>query len=79
MTPLTRFVKHNSLTLAFGTGFLLTLAGQAVSGHADFNNQLVAEGLHPLSFWQYLATSDFAVEGVDDGGGVGVGRAVAVG
>ncbi|MGW3151171.1 DUF6766 family protein, partial [Streptomyces sp. NPDC001177] len=39
-----RFVKHDSLTLALGTGFLLTLAGQAVSGHADFNNQLVTDG-----------------------------------
>ncbi|GAA3588299.1 DUF6766 family protein [Streptomyces osmaniensis] len=62
MTALTQFVKHNSLTLAFGTGFLVTLTGQAVSGHADFNNQLVAQGLHPLTFWQYLATSDFAVD-----------------
>ncbi|MDT7841815.1 DUF6766 family protein [Streptomyces justiciae] len=62
MNRLTRFAKHNSLTLAFGTGFLLTLVGQAVSGHADFNNQLVTDGLHPLGFLQYLATSDFAVD-----------------
>ncbi|MFF7977002.1 DUF6766 family protein [Streptomyces sp. NPDC007905] len=62
MSRLTRFVKHNSLTLAFGTGFLLTLAGQAVSGHADFNNKLVTDGLQPVGFLKYLTTSDFAVD-----------------
>ncbi|MFG3024885.1 DUF6766 family protein [Streptomyces sp. NPDC048254] len=62
MNRLTRFVSHNSLTLAFGTGFLLTLAGQAVSGHADFDNQLVTDGLHPIGFLYYLTTSDFAVD-----------------
>ncbi|MFF4041181.1 DUF6766 family protein [Streptomyces sp. NPDC001816] len=62
MSRLTQFVKHNSLTLAFGIGFLLTLAGQAVSGHADFNNQLVTDGLQPIGFLPYLATSDFAVD-----------------
>ncbi|MGC0330674.1 hypothetical protein RKD23_003664 [Streptomyces sp. SAI-170] len=62
MSRLTRYLKHNGLTLAFGAGFLLTVAGQAVSGHAEFNNQLVADGLHPLSFPDYLATSDFAVD-----------------
>ncbi|MFJ6121590.1 DUF6766 family protein [Streptomyces sp. NPDC092129] len=62
MSRLSRFVKHNGLTLAFGTGFLLTLVGQAVSGHADFNDQLVTDGLQPISFLPYLATSDFAVD-----------------
>ena len=62
MNRLTRFGKHNGLTLAFGTGFLLTLAGQAVAGHADFNDQLITDGLQPMGFLQYLATSDFAVD-----------------
>ncbi|CAL9506261.1 DUF6766 family protein [Streptomyces sp. enrichment culture] len=57
-----RFLKHNGLTLAFGTGFLLTLVGQAVAGHADFNNRLVADGMHPLSLPAYLTSSDFAVD-----------------
>ncbi|GHG99454.1 DUF6766 family protein [Streptomyces lanatus] len=62
MSRPTRFLKDNGLTLAFGTGFLLTLAGQAVSGHADFNNQLVADDLQPIGFLPYLTTSDFAVD-----------------
>ncbi|WP_369214736.1 DUF6766 family protein [Streptomyces flavofungini] len=59
---LPRFLRHNGLTLAFGAGFLLALAGQAVAGHADFNNQLIADDLPPLSFGGYLLSSDFAVD-----------------
>ncbi|MGA4844164.1 DUF6766 family protein [Streptomyces sp. G45] len=55
-------MRDNGLTLAFGTGFLLTLAGQAVAGRAELNNRLVAEDLHPVSFGGYLLTSDFAVD-----------------
>lgn len=62
MNRLKRCVKDNGLTLAFGAGFVLTLIGQAVSGHADFNNQLVTDGLQPIDFLPYLTTSDFAVD-----------------
>ncbi|CAL9406488.1 hypothetical protein SUDANB105_01561 [Streptomyces sp. enrichment culture] len=57
-----RFLRENSLGLAFLTAFLIALAGQAVAGHADFNNQLTSEGLAPVSLSAYLATSDFAVD-----------------
>ncbi|GGT33354.1 hypothetical protein GCM10010271_41550 [Streptomyces kurssanovii] len=60
--PVWRFLYHNSLGLAFLVAFLLALAGQAVAGHAEFNNQLVADGLSPVSFGAYLASSDFAVD-----------------
>ncbi|MBW5420111.1 hypothetical protein GKQ77_00760 [Streptomyces sp. BG9H] len=62
MTRDRSFLRDNSLTLVFGTGFLLTLAGQAIAGHADFNNQLIAEDLHPVTFGGYLLSSDFAVD-----------------
>ncbi|MFF1379773.1 DUF6766 family protein [Streptomyces sp. NPDC058308] len=62
MSRARRFLRENSLTLAFGAGFLLTLAGQAIAGHAEFNNQLVAGDLAPMSFGGYLLTSDFAVD-----------------
>ena len=62
MTGPRRFLRDNGLTLAFGAAFLLSLAGQAVAGHADFNNQLIAEDLQPLSFGGYLLSSDFAVD-----------------
>ncbi|MFH8487216.1 DUF6766 family protein [Streptomyces longisporoflavus] len=62
MKPIWRFLRGNGLTLAFGTGFVLALAGQAIAGHAEFNNDLIAGQLHPVSFGGYLLTSDFAVD-----------------
>ncbi|MFK8906181.1 DUF6766 family protein [Streptomyces sp. YS-3] len=56
------FWKDNSLTLAFGTAFLLTLLGQALSGHAEFNEQLSVGDYQQLSFGEYLMSSDFAVD-----------------
>lgn len=57
-----RFVRHNSLGLLFMAAFLICLAGQAVAGHAEFNNQLRTDGMAPLTFGAYLTTSDFAVD-----------------
>ncbi|MEV7180695.1 DUF6766 family protein [Kitasatospora sp. NPDC093679] len=57
-----RFLRNNGLTLAFGTAFLLALAGQAAAGQADLNNQLVAAGLQPLGLGAYLTSSQFAVD-----------------
>ncbi|MEU2588060.1 DUF6766 family protein [Streptomyces avermitilis] len=57
-----QFVRDNALTLAFGTAFLLALTGQALVGHAEFNQSLVVDELAPVSFGAYLASSDFAVD-----------------
>ncbi|WP_237296957.1 DUF6766 family protein [Streptomyces sp. 3211] len=62
MSGLKRFVRENGLTLAFGTGFLLSLAGQSIAGHAELNSILTAQSLQPLSFPAYLFTSDFMVD-----------------
>lgn len=56
-----KWLKDNSLALAFLIMFLLALAGQAVAGHLDFNDRLRAEGADPVSLLQYVASSDFAV------------------
>ncbi|RSS84151.1 DUF6766 family protein [Streptomyces sp. WAC06614] len=61
-TPRRRFWRDNSLTLAFGIAFLVVLACQAVAGHAEFNEQMTVDGLQPLSFPEYLTSSDFAVD-----------------
>lgn len=60
MTP--RFARENALGLVFGTAFLLALGGQAVAGHAEFNNQLTADGFQTVGFGAYLTSSDFAVD-----------------
>ncbi|MFF3215632.1 DUF6766 family protein [Streptomyces sp. NPDC002886] len=62
MSGFKRFVRENGLTLAFGTGFLLTLTGQSIAGHAELNSILTAQSLQPLSFPDYLFTSDFMVD-----------------
>lgn len=62
MSAVGRFLRDNGLTLAFGTAFLLALAGQAAVGRADLNSQLVAAGLQPLDPAGYLTSSQFAVD-----------------
>ncbi|GCB45524.1 DUF6766 family protein [Streptomyces sp. NL15-2K] len=57
-----RFLRHNSLGLFFLVTFLIALVGQTVAGRAEFNNQLVADGLAPAGFAAYLTSSDFAVD-----------------
>jgi len=56
------FVRNNALSLAFGALFLITLVGQAVSGVADFNAQQVADGLPQVGFLDYVTSSSFAVD-----------------
>jgi hypothetical protein len=57
-----RFLKDNGLTLAFTLLLLLSLAGQAVSGVAEYNSQAVADGVDQISLLTYLGTSDFGVD-----------------
>ena len=56
------FVRNNALSLAFGALFLITLVGQAISGVADFNAQQVADGLPQVGFLDYVTSSSFAVD-----------------
>jgi hypothetical protein len=57
-----RFLRDNGLSLTFGLLFLGALVGQAVAGHADYNNQQVAEGAPEITFWSYVVSSEFAVD-----------------
>ncbi len=56
------FVRNNALGLTFGGLFLASLVGQAVSGVADFNAQQVSEGLQPVSLLDYVTSSSFGVD-----------------
>jgi hypothetical protein len=56
------FLKENSLTLVFGVFFLIVLFFQAVSGHADYNQQQVTDGLPPVSFGRYVTSASFGVD-----------------
>jgi hypothetical protein len=62
MTAERSFVKDNALGLAFGAFFVVTLVGQAISGTADYNAQQVTNGLEPVSFLDYVTSSSFGVD-----------------
>jgi hypothetical protein len=62
MTAGRGFMKDNALGLAFGGLFVVTLVGQAISGTADFNAQQVANGLEPVSLLEYVTSSSFGVD-----------------
>jgi hypothetical protein len=57
-----RVLGNCSLTLVFAAAFLLALVGQAFTGHAEFNQRQLAEGLQQASLLQYVTSSDFGVD-----------------
>ncbi len=57
-----RFLRDNSLSLGFGLIFLLALLGQAVAGHADYNDQQIAHHDDPVSLGHYVTSSSFAAD-----------------
>lgn len=57
-----RILRDNGLGIVFGLLFLASLAGQAISGLADYNNHQIADGGQVLTLGQYLTSSDFAVD-----------------
>ena len=57
-----RRLRDNSLGLVFGLLFVLVLAGQAIAGHADYNQQQVTEGLERISLVRYLTSASFGVD-----------------
>src|SRR3954464_11362771 len=56
------FLRANALSVGFGAVFLATLLGQAISGTAAYNAQQIADGLEPVSFLDYVTSSSFAVD-----------------
>jgi hypothetical protein len=54
-----RFLRQNSLSIVFLVLFLAALSGQAVAGHADFNEEQVRHGDPEMSLSRYLVSSDF--------------------
>jgi hypothetical protein len=54
-----RFLRENSLSIVFLLLFLGALTGQAIAGHADFNEEQVRHGDPEISIGRYLVSSDF--------------------
>ncbi|MDQ3740317.1 MAG: hypothetical protein M3389_05155 [Actinomycetota bacterium] len=59
---MSRFVRENSLGLAFLALFLAALVGQAFVGHSDFNHDQVAHQDDTMSLWRYVTSSAYWVD-----------------
>jgi hypothetical protein len=57
-----RWVRENALGLVFGTLFLIVLAGEAMAGHAQYNQQQLTEGLPAISLGRYLTSASFGAD-----------------
>jgi hypothetical protein len=53
------FLRNNSLSIVFLLLFLAALCGQAIAGHAEFNENADSEGSPRLSLARYVVSSDF--------------------
>jgi hypothetical protein len=54
-----RFLRENSLSIAFGLLFLAALVGQSIAGHIEYNERQLAHLSPPLTYTGYLFSSDF--------------------
>jgi hypothetical protein len=54
-----RGLRNHGLSLFFLAIFLAALVGQAIAGHADYNNDELAHGGEPISLGRYLVSSSF--------------------
>jgi hypothetical protein len=56
------FLRENSLTIAFLAIFLLSLGGQALVGHSEFNHDQLAHQDATISLSRYLTSSGYWVD-----------------
>ena len=54
-----RTLRNHSLSLVFLGLFLAALVGQAIAGHAEYNNEQIAHMSATVSFWRYVVSSNF--------------------
>ena len=54
-----KILRNNGLSITFFILFLFSLAGQAVTGLKEHNQETVEEGGHPVSFREYLSSGHF--------------------
>jgi hypothetical protein len=57
-----KFLRENSLGLVFAVLFLIVLIGEAIAGHADFNQQQLTDGLPSISFGRYVTSASFGAD-----------------
>ena len=55
-------VRNHSLSIFFGAIFLLALLGQSFAGLAVFNDEQLSHGAAPVSYLDFITSSDFVVD-----------------
>ena len=53
------WIRDNSLSLFFLILFLVTLLGQSIAGHFEYNDELQSHGDSPISWGRYVVSSHF--------------------
>ncbi|HKH62487.1 MAG TPA: DUF6766 family protein [Flavitalea sp.] len=54
-----RFLKDNGLSLVFFILFLITIAGQAIAGLEEHNQEMIEEGGQPVRMGEYISSGHF--------------------
>jgi hypothetical protein len=54
--------RQHGLSIAFGAIFVLALIGQSIAGLGVFNEEQVSHGLSPVSYGEFVTSSDFVVD-----------------
>ena len=54
-----RFLRDNSMSIVFLLLFLAALTGQAIAGHAEFNDAAQSHGDSTISLGRYVVSSEF--------------------
>lgn len=54
--------RQHGLSIAFGTIFVLALIGQSFAGLQLFNEEQAAHGLSPVSYGEFITSSEFVVD-----------------
>ena len=54
-----RKLRDHSLSLVFLGMLLVALVGQAIAGHAEYNNEQIAHMSETVSFWRYVVSSEY--------------------
>ena len=54
-----RFLRANGLSIGFGVLFVAALVGQAIAGHAEFNEEQRQHHSSEVSFGRYVTSSQF--------------------
>ncbi|WP_448006917.1 DUF6766 family protein [Agromyces bauzanensis] len=55
-------MRQHGLSIAFGVLFALALVGQSIAGLFEFNEKQLSHGLSPLSYGEFVTSSEFVVD-----------------